>query len=194
VDKIIDTDGSGAPRAEANIKVALAQGRIAANEVPRWRAHFARAGYAQATEDLLSRQANPDAPRLSPAAAFSEAAYHTYALATGVRRPDDRRYVPERLGDVPCAGDQVLDAVPKLAGLVSRVTSDVCKAKEDGLARKNNLPLVEAKKHRVHRWSEVNAPAGSGSRPHTAGLFRQTLLARHLEQPLALKRAADLAV
>jgi hypothetical protein len=91
------TDEHGGPdRAEANIQVAVRQGRIAFRDVAKWRNTYAVHGYEKTTKMLLDREANPDAlretstaraappTRAERRAAISEAAYREYAYATGI--------------------------------------------------------------------------------------------------------------
>jgi hypothetical protein len=80
---LITRDG-GTSMIAANIQVALAQGRIAANEVERWEKHYAKAGYEKATEDLLAR---PVARKVAPAKSFSERQWEDYAVRCGILAP-----------------------------------------------------------------------------------------------------------
>jgi hypothetical protein len=70
---------------EANLAVAVEQGRISEGEKPRWREHYAKAPYETVTQQLLSRKAARVA-RPAPVRSFSEEQEMAYLRATGVVR------------------------------------------------------------------------------------------------------------
>jgi hypothetical protein len=52
----IITEDVGRGTIEANLSLAVEQGRIGEGDKPRWREHYRRTGYENATQDLLSRK------------------------------------------------------------------------------------------------------------------------------------------
>lgn len=58
---VIDTDEQGAPnRVEANLNVAVRQGRIAFRDVEKWRRTYQMLGYEQTTRLLLDNEPDPN--------------------------------------------------------------------------------------------------------------------------------------
>ena len=80
--EVMTNERGGPSKAEANIQVALKQGRIAQAEIPQWRERFGK-DYERAMGLLLERPVNPNAAVRS----YSEEAYRDYAIRTGVAKP-----------------------------------------------------------------------------------------------------------
>ena len=88
--EVLTTERGTPSRVEANIQVALRQGRISAGEAQRWRDYYLSTDYETATKALLGRKAvfSTHQPSARPVRVrVSEQAYEAYAQATGVRRP-----------------------------------------------------------------------------------------------------------
>ena len=81
--EVMTNERGGPSKVDANLRAAVAQGRIAQAEVLQWRERFAQ-GYEKAMALLLERPVNPNA---SPIRSFSEEAYRDYAIRTGVIKP-----------------------------------------------------------------------------------------------------------
>jgi hypothetical protein len=68
---------------EANLALAVEQGRIGEGDKDRWRRHYQKVGYEAATQDLISRKIALNA---APAKSYSEQQWEAYARMTGVIR------------------------------------------------------------------------------------------------------------
>jgi hypothetical protein len=79
----IITEDVGRGTVEANLALAVEQGRIGEGDKPRWRQHYQRVGYEAATQDLISRKIAHNAAAKS----YSEQQWEAYARATFVIPP-----------------------------------------------------------------------------------------------------------
>jgi hypothetical protein len=86
MDAEIITENVGQRTIEANLSVAVEQGRIGEGDKDRWRRHYQKVGYEAATRDLISRKV-ARAAALSHSRSFSESQWEAYARATFITPP-----------------------------------------------------------------------------------------------------------
>jgi hypothetical protein len=75
---------------EANLAVAVSQGRISEGEKDRWRAQYGKAPYETVTQALLSRKPTQVTARPSAAPSFSERQMEDYLRSTFAVKPWQR--------------------------------------------------------------------------------------------------------
>jgi hypothetical protein len=77
MDAEIITENVGQRTIEANLAVAVEQGRIGEGDKDRWRRHYQEVGYEAATKDLISRKIA--ARNVAPSRSYSEQAWDEFA-------------------------------------------------------------------------------------------------------------------